>query len=385
MDNSFGFGRDSILVNINGKYLDINSNVISQRSELINEWSSTYKTYLGLDNQWNSTRANINLPNSYSIGGVGTPFSVGEERKFDTTSEDFLIGAYIRQEIKTSESSKWTYLPNVRFDHFTLNNESKVQPRFQLRYQWDTSLLFRGSFGEYVQPPQPQEIAKYYGNTDLRAPYAYHYTLGFTKDFREEGTQGLELTNNYFYKDLKNLVIPNIRKNYDNSGTGNVVGGEVQAKYRYDEWTSQIVYTYLKSRRNIPGFGTQPSEFDQTHNLNLIGSYNRQRWTFSGRFRFVTGNPYTPVNGGSYDSDNDVYIPNRGTIYSERFDSFNQLDIRIDRKYIYEKWILTAYLDVQNILNAKNSQNIEYSYDYSQKKKVRGLPILPTIGLKGQF
>jgi hypothetical protein len=169
--------------------------------------------------------------------------------------------------------------------------------------------------------------------------------------------------------------------------TGNDVLIKVQSKIslRKNEWSSQIVYTYLKSRRHVPGFGTQPSDFDQTHNLNLIGAYNLQRWTFSGRFRFVTGLPYTPVNGGTYDSDNDVYIPNAGTIYSQRFDAFKQLDIRIDRKYIFKTWILTAYVDIQNITNSKNSQNIEYSYDYTQKKKVRGLPILPTFGIKGEF
>jgi hypothetical protein len=35
MDNSLAFGKDSLFVNISGKYLDINSNVISQRSEIV--------------------------------------------------------------------------------------------------------------------------------------------------------------------------------------------------------------------------------------------------------------------------------------------------------------------------------------------------------------
>lgn len=385
MTNSLGLGRDSILFNINGRYLDINSSVISQRSELVKEWTPTYKTYLGLDNQYTDTKVRINLPNSYSVGGVRSPFSAGEDRRFDAHGTQSLLGAYLRQEVKTSEDSKWTYLPNVRVDHFTINNQSIFQPRFQVRHQWDPSLLLRASWGKYVQPPQPQEVAKYYGNKDVRSPYAFHYTTGFTKDFRANSNQGLEFTNNYFYKELKDLIYPDIQKNYDNSGTGTIVGSEIQAKFKYEEWSAQVVYTYLKSRRHVPGLGTRPSEYDQTHNLNIIGSRNLDRWTFSGRFRYVTGNPYTPVSGGTYDSDNDVYIPIRGSIYSERFDSFKQIDIRIDRKFVYDKWILTAYLDVQNILNSENSQNISYSYDYSENKKIRGLPILPTIGLKGEF
>ena len=123
----------------------------------------------------------------------------------------------------------------------------------------------------------------------------------------------------------------------------------------------------------------------KTHNLNIIGAYNKERWTFSGRFRLVSGVPYTAINGATYDSDNDVYIPIVNSIYTQRFDAFKQLDFRVDRKFIYNTWILTAYVDILNITNSANSQNIEYSYDYSQNKKVRGLPILPTFGVKGEF
>lgn len=385
MDNSIGFGKDRLLINISGRYLDINTNVVSQRSELVHEWSSTYKTYVGLDNQFDSTDSSVNLPNSYDLGGVRNPFSVGEERKFDFKEQEFSLGAYLRQEIKPSEDSKWTFLPNLRLDHFTWTDQTIAQPRFQLRHQWDQSLLLRGSVGQYVQPPRPQETIQFYGNTKLDAPYALHYTVGFTKDFRDGGTQGLTFTNNYFYKDLRNLVIPDSKKNYNNSGTGNVIGSEIQAKYRFNEWAGQVVYTYLKSERKIPGFGTAPSEFDQTHNVNLIASYTKERWTYGARFRYVTGNAYTPIVASTYDTDNDVYIPVRGDLYSRRFESFQQFDIRIDRKYIYDRWILTAYLDIQNILNSSNSSNISYSYDYSEKDKVRGLPILPTIGVKGEF
>jgi hypothetical protein len=385
LENSLSIGRDNLLVNISGRYLEVQSDVISQRSELQNEWSETYKTYLGLDNSFDYSKVRINLPTRYTVGGVSTPFSVGESKKFDTVGNDGQFGAYLRQEIKSSADSKWTYLPNLRFDYFSITEESEIQPRFQLRYQWDSSLQLRSSVGKYVQAPQPQESSKEYGNKNIKSPYAYHYVVGFKKDFRKEGSQGVELTNNYFYKNLQNQVVPDTVKNYSNAGTGQIYGSEIQAKYRKDEWSGQLVYTYLKSDRRIPGYGTQPSEFDQNHNLNLIGSYNKEKWTYSGRFRLVSGLPYTPVTSSTYDSDNDVYVPLIGRIYSQRFDAFNQLDIRIDRKFIYDTWILTAYVDIQNLYNAKNSQNIQYSYDYSQKTKVRGLPILPTFGVKGEF
>jgi hypothetical protein len=336
MDHSLGIGKDNLLVNISGRYLDVQSNVISHRSEIQNEWSENYKTFIGLDNNWDTSKVRVNLPTRYSVGGVSTPFSVGEEKKFDTVGNDGQFGFYLRQEMKTDSDSRWTYLPNLRLDYFSLTEEASVQPRLQLRYQLDPSLQLRGAWGKYSQAPQPQESSKDYGNRNINNPFAYHYVVGFKKDFRKEGTQGFEFLNNYFYKELKDQVVPDIQKNYSNNGSGTILGGEIQAKYRISDWSSQLVYTYLKSERSIPGYGTQPSEFDQTHNLNLIGSLTKERWTYSARFRFVSGLPYTPVTDSNFDSDNDVYIPVTGRIYSQRFDPFNQLDVRFDRKFIYD-------------------------------------------------
>jgi hypothetical protein len=385
LDNTISIGKDLLLFNIAGQYLDINSTVVSQRSEFSQELSEKYKYFVGFDNQFTWSKVNINLPSTYSIGGVQNPFSVGSEKKYGVTDFASVLGGYIRQEIKFTDDSAWTFLPNFRLDHFTATSETYLQPRFQMRYKWDDSLLLRGSVGQYYQPPKPQEYAKYYGNTAIKSPESIHYTVGWSKDFKSGESKGLEITNNYFYKDLKNIIVPDLKKNYSNNGTGKITGSEIQAKYKWEDWTSQLVYTYLNSTRTIPGFGTRPSQFDQTHNLNLIAALNKEKWTYAARFRLVSGNPYTPVIGGIYDTDNDVYIPKRGDIYSRRFNAFNQLDIRIDRKYIYDTWILTAYLDIQNFMNAKNPSNIQYSYDYAQSETVNGLPILPTFGIKGEF
>lgn len=385
LENSIALGKDSILVDVGGNYLDVNSNVLSHRSEAEYQWNSRSVSYLGLDNIFNQGTVRVNLPSTYNVGGVRNPFSTGEEKKFSQDFSESQLGVYLRQEHKFFEASNWTFLPNLRFDHFTITDDSVLQPRFQTNYKWDDSLVFRTSLGKYVQAPRPQETSPYYGNPSLRSPFSWHYTIGFTKDLRGDSSNGFELTNNYFFKELKDLVVPDIQNNFSNEGSGKILGAEIQSKFKFNEWSSQIVYTYLQSERRIPGFGTRPSEFDQTHNLNLIGSYNLERWSFSARFRYVTGNPYTPVVDSVYDSDNDVYLPVRGSLYSERFSAFNQLDIRVDRKFIFDTWILTAYLDVQNLYNSKNEQSIEYAYDFSQSKKVRGLPILPTFGIKGEF
>lgn len=88
---------------------------------------------------------------------------------------------------------------------------------------------------------------------------------------------------------------------------------------------------------------------------------------------------------GVFDSNNDVYIPVRGRFFSERVSSFQQLDLRVERKTVYDTWILSWYVDIQNVLNRANGEGIDYSYDYANSVEDDGLPILPTFGVKGVF
>jgi hypothetical protein len=99
----------------------------------------------------------------------------------------------------------------------------------------------------------------------------------------------------------------------------------------------------------------------------------------------VTGNPLTPITGGIFDSDNDVYIPVRGHYFSTRLSPFFQWDVRLDKKWIYDTWILSLYLDIQNATNRMNTENLVYSTDYSQSAKASGLPLVPIFGLQGEF
>jgi hypothetical protein len=174
--------------------------------------------------------------------------------------------------------------------------------------------------------------------------------------------------------------------NYTNDGTGRAYGLELQVKYQAKPWTASLVYTLSQSLRTEPGQGEHLFQYDQTHNINFMAAVDlTENLKMSTRFRFVTGDPYTPTTGGVFDSDNDVYTPLRGSFYSERMSSFFQADVRFDKKWVYQTWILSGYLDIQNFTNQKNVEAIRYSYDYSQQATVSDLPILPIVGVRGDF
>jgi hypothetical protein len=47
--------------------------------------------------------------------------------------------------------------------------------------------------------------------------------------------------------------------------------------------------------------------------------------------------------------------------------------------------LLNVYVDVQNVTNRSNPEEIVYSFDFSQKGYIRGLPILAIAGARFQF
>jgi hypothetical protein len=99
----------------------------------------------------------------------------------------------------------------------------------------------------------------------------------------------------------------------------------------------------------------------------------------------VTGFPYTPFVGGFYNSDSDRYQPLPGEVLSERIPAFHQLDLRVDKEWAFERWRFSLYLDLQNVYNRENPEAVRYNYNFTQRTFLTGLPILPAIGMRGDF
>jgi len=59
--------------------------------------------------------------------------------------------------------------------------------------------------------------------------------------------------------------------------------------------------------------------------------------------------------------------------------------VRVDRIWTFRLWELSAYLDVQNVYNAQNPEATIYDYRCRGSEAIRGLPILPILGVRGLF
>ena len=391
---SIAIGQDQVNVDIGSRYFDLQSNVLSTRAEWDHKVSDAWSIQSGWDNQYSTAKVNLKLPLQRTAGGVSNPISSGELVDADVTARINNLGLYFRSQHELSP--KIQLVPGVRLDRFTQTKELFILPRIAFTYQQSENQAWKFGYGIYAQNPEPQEASLQVGNPEIKSPMASQIGINYEHDFRNGKTNGLMSQFGFFFRDFNRLVIQSSQTTardgqtvfeiYNNDGKGKALGLETTLNFKKDEWQAKLAYTLSSSRRYDPNFGEYDFEFDQTHNVNLITSYDvGSNWKISSRYRYVTGNPETPIVGSVFDADNETYFPVRGPIYSTRNQPFNQLDLRIDKKIVSDREIWTFYLDIQNVLNIENSEGVQYSYDYSVKQDVTGLPVIPAIGIRGEF
>ena len=378
---SVGLGEDEISFrgNTNRFILDIKS--LTTRGEWTHGWSSFQATRLGFDNRYSGTNFDIALSGAQGGGNSNSTETV----TIGGYQEQSELGLYLTHEAKLDVL---TVEPSLRLDSFRPSNENYLSPRLTLGLPLTEIQKLRLSGGVYYQPPLPQNTSPEFGNPNLKSSKSNAFALGLESNFKANSSFGWTLDNEFFYKNLSNLAVETLDSTrFTNSGKGYATGWQSSLKYLVSVFDFGINYTFsVSKRRDSATAPLYPSSFDQTHNLGLIAGVElRENWRVSSRFRYVTGNPYTPIVSAYYDSDRDSYLAVQGETFSRRFKGFSQLDLRIDRRFVFETWILSVYLDLQNLLNRKNEEQINYSYDFSQSAPVTGLPILGTLGIKGEF
>jgi hypothetical protein len=384
---SLGFGQDTIENLVGDIYFNLKSTAMTTRGDHEVQMSGTWSQNVGYDHRYSWSDVSFSLPQIFASGGILNPISTGETKTANLKGvKSHQVGLYWNHRLKTNIESLWTFYPGIRLDYFTLVKDAQVSPRFSMRYQYQPDLAFTLSSGRYAQAPAEQFASKDYGNPNIKSTHAYHVNLKGEKDLSAEWSKGSNFSSGVFGKLMDSLIVSDASTIYANQGSGSAIGWENSVNYRFYPYTLYGAYTLSRSTRWDPSHTVYLSRYDQTHYLTVIGSVELPRnWRISTRFRYVTGALTTPVNSGVYDSDNDVYIPIRGNVFSERLDAFMSLDLRADKRWVYDRWVLSLYIDIQNALNRSNPESVQYSYDYTTKSNVAGLPIVPTIGLKGEF
>jgi len=293
-------------------------------------------------------------------------------------------GAYLEAGLRPMPSLLVS--PGVRADYNDLLEEAAVDPRLSMRFDATERTAVKAGIGRFSQSPDVRHVVEPVGNPSLGMPHALHASAGV----EQKVTDALSISAEAFAKWIDGVVArtPGGRPPFfENSQQGRVFGGELLVRVRpRGRFFGFLSYTLMRSERRDPGQAWRLFERDQPHIVNAVAVYRLGRgWEAGASVRYTSGTPYTPVIGSTYEATSDVYSPRLGRPMSARNPAFSRIDLRLQKTWTFGRWSLAAYLDVQNVLNAKNHEGFEYTYDYRARRGDPGLPILPIIGLRGEL
>jgi len=387
-------GRNWFKFNAGQLGFDLNLYTSHLRDTARTRWNDRFALSFGADVLFGKSDLFVKLPRPPKEGEPMGGFDPSETLTTELDGQVIWSPA-VFAELEWKPLPKLLVLPGLRVDYFQRVDELAVQPRLTARWEVVPGITVKGGAGLFIQEPDFDETDPVFGNPDLETERALHTSAGVEWKPRPH----LSFDGTLFYKDLANLVSRTERLttdgagmmrplNYDNGGSGRVYGAELVARHEFNaNFTGWLAYTVSRAlRRDTDASEDRLFDFDQTHILTAVGSYLLPRnWQIGARFRLVSGNPITPIVGSVFNADQDEYYPVYGRINSARNPLFQQLDVRIDKRWIYKSWVLNIYLDVQNIYNHANVEGLNYNYDFSESQRNTGMPIFPILGVRAEL
>ncbi|MDP2340485.1 MAG: TonB-dependent receptor plug domain-containing protein [Deltaproteobacteria bacterium] len=380
----------------------------------INE-AATLRTGVDYLGQTFGTAFDIPLP--LEIGSFPRVFPrvEGTEQSFGSSGLNNAVAAYVEAELVPFrglkvvpgvriESTIFTFLPSAvpipggdTVQSASAESEMfHIDPRLTARWElWPRSTL-KGAVGVYRQAAGGQELNPDTGNPDLLEPRAVQLIAGI-----EQGlTDLINLDVQLYYTNRDLLVQGTSRVRavadsdqvdplfVDNGGRGRTIGAEILLRHEISEYLyGWIAYTLSRtdvdlSENNSSFFLT---DFDQTHILTVVASTNLPwGFTLGGRFRLVSGNLQAFPLGSVHDVDTTNYL-GLGSSERQRLPYFHQLDLRVDRKFVFEQFSATAYLDLLNVYNQANVEGVISDYRSREVQPIPSLPFLPIFGMSAEF
>jgi len=334
----------------------------------------------------------------------------------DTTNDWWfgVVGAYANLTIKPNDQLQ--IIPGIRYDYYPelihdggivpelwnyryFNNNRGIsgEPSARLsgRYRLFDNQTLKAAIGTYNQSPQPMLVTIHplWGDPTMPTTMAAQYVAGYEWRITDLINADLQCYLNLQW-DLPRqadeddqLVNPNALWLPD--GKGRMRGFELMLRHDNDgRFFGWLAYTFSRSERWNPHENIyELYSDDETHNIQFVASYHfKHEWELGGRIRYVTGKPTTPVIDVVEDEQGNFFMPIYGKENSDRMDPFFQIDMRVEKKIVYKKWMLSTYLDVQNLnwLFYKSPEMVIYNYDYSDRQTVSMIP-QPALGIRAEF
>ena len=371
--------------------------ILGERATLRIPTGTHLATRAGLDILTILFHADLQVPLPSNIGGIPPPIASPTILTYSPQLTQLSVAPWFDETLRAGPVE---LVAGARLDHlkYAAVDTWVMDPRTVLRVRLHDRVTATASSGFFHQPPPFYDLLAGVRNPDLRPQRSWQSSAGV--ELRLPANFEARFTG--YYTRMYNLVrtssdvvaTPNgpARVPLTDDGQGRSFGLEVllrrQLAHGVYGWLS---YTLSRSERFVDGGVVVPFAFDQTHVLNLAVSWDIDRhWRVGGRFQLSTGVPRRLITGAYFDSDADRFRalnPPRMDDGSdtERLPVYHQLDVRVYYRFRWGAWRMSAFLDVLNVYYAQNTENWLYQYDYAARVAFPGLPILPALGITGEY
>ena len=413
------------------KYLDY----ADETSQKILDYTSEEienKTRLEYNFERNEYTINVgaNLEDATYLNNTKQNFTVGDSIFTGIVNADlnFLKYGAFTQIGKTYFSNKLVASFGLRIDgnSFTESkNTPNLSPRLSLAFNLNEKISLNSNIGRFYQLPTYtilgfEDDGKYL-NKDASYTSCDHLVVGI--EYNPSSYSKITLESfyksyaNYPFSVLDSISLANLGGDFGVIGNedissiskGNSYGVELLAQQKMSSSIYGILsVTYYRSRFEDKKGDLVASTWDNRFILNMTaGKKFKKNIELGLKYRYSGGAPYTPID--IINSSNKAIwdINQRGVLdynllNTKRLNGQHGLDIRVDKKWFFKSWSLNAYIDIENILNAKRDLPSEYGIDPNLGPLVSGTGetsdsyplyeivnnsgnVLPSIGLLVEF
>ena len=358
----------------NGKILDYNSQEIENKFRVEhNMRKDGFKFVYGVGYEFakynNSTFNRISTPMGIDTIDFSSDIALHKYSAFGTVSRAFA-------------SDRLTLAFGMRMDGNSYSDDmanplEQFSPRFSLSYYLTPKISLNFNTGIYYQLP-PYTVMGYRDpsgvlvnrENDISYIRSRHLVAGveYTTDFNTKFSveSFYKRYDNYPFLLRDSISLANLGGDFGVIGNepatstseGRTYGVELLAQQKfYKGFFGILAYTFVRSEFTDGSGAFKPAAWDNRHIVtSTFGKKFGKNWEIGLRWRYYGGTPFTP-----FDADRSALIavwdvvgrglPDYDLLNTQRIGAAHNLDVRLDKKWFFEKWSMNLYLDIQNAYN----------------------------------
>lgn len=303
-------------------------------------------------------------------------------------------------------------------DFTTQKNQliNTLSPRFSFSYALNPTKTWKanGSLGRYFKIP-PYTVLGFQSagqnvNQDAKYIASNHFVLGLEHQLNESTritVEGfLKKYENYPISVFDNTSLANKGGGFEvlgnevivSEGEGRSFGLEVLYQKSFTErFYGILAYTLFRSEFSDLNGTFRSSAWDSRHLFTFTGGYKfENNWEISLRYRLAGKTPFAPIDETATLENYPAIILDYDRFGEERLGIYNVADIRIDKRWNFERFALDVFLELQNAFASQTPQPQQFGLnrdDFGNLVTPRSLipvqqqdgAILPTLGIVVDF